>query len=168
MGTDQSKLRRFGLIVGVSLFLYTIAEIQFETPVRIESFGVPLLINRPYVLEWGLVGMSLYASWRYWYNAFLISISPFQARKLLLNRVYEEVNSMLQARELVLKFFPSLPRGRWEVKPLSEGGLSVGVEKSTFTWRNCHKTKILILLGDIDYTAPIWVNGLAIGLYFYI
>ncbi len=167
MATDVPKLRRFALGVGLILIVYTLAWVQLAKLINISPFGISFEIARPSVIEWGLVIVSIYAALRYWYYSFIKNTSPFRARTLLLKHEYpyETFSEPSQAREIISRFFPRLAQEAFKIDPIGDKGSGtcvVNVDSAKIPWR----VRFWTGLENLDYSAPIWVNGMAIMMFF--
>ncbi len=167
MATDVPKLRRFALGVGLVLIVYTLAWVQLAKLINISPFGISFEIARPSVIEWGLLIVSIYAALRYWYYSFIKNISPFRARTLLLKHEYpyETFSEPSQAHEIISRFFPRLTQEAFKVEGIGDGEsgtCSVYIDSAKISW----KVRVWTGLENLDYSAPIWVNGMAIMMFF--
>ncbi len=167
MATDVPKLRRFALGVGLILIVYTLAWVQVAKFINISPFGISFEIARPSVIEWGLLIVSIYAALRYWYYSFIKNISPFRARTLLLKHEYpyETFTETSQAHEIISRFFPGLTQEAFKVEGIGDGEsgtCSVYIDSAKISW----KVRVWTGLENLDYSAPIWVNGMAIMMFF--
>ena len=156
---DLPKLRRFALAVGVVLFTYAIAGVELKSPAEISPLGIPLVVRRPNILGIGLVITSVYATLRYWYYGTVRLVSPVRARRDLRHR--------------------RIPGGDQDL--IGSGGYSLGLKRYFPRFRGREATVIgqpgkpelsmplgvraLACLEDIDFTAPIWVNVIALATY---
>lgn len=164
------KLRRFSLIFGLILFTYSIAGVELETPARISPLGIPFILRRADLLGYGLLLGSLYGLLRYWYYAILIGLSPRRARKAILSGTFTDGSAprfesssgaeVERARKEIERYFPLLPlqKNRIEFTLSSEEGIVLNDVPLS--------SKILSLIHDIDYYSPIWVNLVAISVFF--
>jgi hypothetical protein len=82
---DFSKIRRFALIVALVLMTLIFAQVEIETPVKINPLGFPLIIKNPDLLSIALVLASFYALLRYIYYGMLAQPSPMHMRRILLS-----------------------------------------------------------------------------------
>ena len=167
MATDVPKLRRFALGVGLILIVYTLAWVQLAKLINISPFGMSFEIARPSVIEWGLLIVCIYAALRYWYYSFIKNISPFRARTLLLKHEYpyETFSETSQAHEIITRFFPRLTQEAFKVEGIGggeSGTCSVYIDSAKISW----KVRVWTGLENLDYSAPIWVNGMAIIMFF--
>ena len=157
MDTDLYKLRRFALAIGLILFLYAIAGVRLADSFTIHPLGIPLVIARPRVFEWGLVIASIYTAVRYWYYGFITATSPRRMREIIKHRKYPLVKDSSQAADMMRQHFPGV----------EDFNLSTNVPGQATIVFDCAKlpsrTKLSCAYRDIDYSAPIWVNALAIA-----
>lgn len=167
MATDVPKLRRFALGVGLILFVYSLAWVQLAEFISISPFGIAFEIARPRVIELGVVIVSLYAALRYWYYSFIKNTSPFRARALLLKHEYpyETFSEPSQARETINRVFPRLTQEAFKIDPTGDRGSGtclVDIDSAKISWQ----VRVWTWLENLDYSAPIWVNGTAIMMFF--
>jgi hypothetical protein len=164
--TDKEigKLRRFALAVGLVLFTVAIAGVQLESPTTIHPLGIPLHVKWPDVLGIGLCLASVYATARYWLYGFILETSPIAYRRLIrrgqpigppiaspsqFNRTYSQ---------LVGRYYPPL-RGKG---PTFTPGTN---EEPIQNLRLPLRSRALAGLENLDYLAPILVNGIALLTY---
>ena len=177
MTPDITKLRRFALSIGLILFFYAIAGVELDVAKSITPLGIPLVIKRPNLLGICLVVASIYAAVRYWYYSTIVSISPASARKFLRSGLFPlgtgkdlRGDTALRHEQAALifgRYFPRMGIATSEITVKQttdlEGTRFSGVEIPTsLPWR----TRMLIWLENLDYAAPVWVNIIAITLYF--
>ncbi len=173
---EITRLRRFSLAFGLLLVTFSVAGVEIDSPATISPLGIPLVLKRPGLLGIGLVLGSVYSLLRYWYYGILVGLSPRRARKRLENGTLTDgsitingsigINSIQhfheEARRQVDRYFPTIPG--W-AEPQTDvtgdsGGFHIRITTVPFYIR------ILALLHDVDYYAPIWVNLIAISVYF--
>ncbi len=169
------RLRRFSLAFGLLLVTFSVAGVEIDSPARIAPLGIPLVLKRPDLLGIGLTLGSVYGLLRYWYYGILVGLSPRRARNRLENgtlvdgAVTMDGSSSFsimpgfreEAKRQVDRYFPTIP-GR-AMPQIEVGGDDSGFHiKLTVPFYS----RLLALLYDIDYYAPIWVNLIAISVYF--
>ena len=168
---DLYRLRRFALAVGLVLFTYSLAAVELDMGETIRPLGVPLTVNSPEWLGIGLAVASLYALARFWYYGMATTTTPAAKRRsrlgeLGVTRRYKIDNSwrafpsdLRSQRDLVADVFPRIPGTRIKLFPEPPGG-------GTIMKIECIEIPLLLRLAarlqDVDYTAPIWVNGIAL------
>jgi hypothetical protein len=76
-------MRRFPLIVGSTLLLYSVAGVQAKSSVELGALGLRFDVARPGVLSAALVAVALWAMARYAYYGMILTISPMRARRNL-------------------------------------------------------------------------------------
>jgi len=171
------RLRRFSLTFGLLLVTFSLAGVGIDSPAKISPLGIPLVLRRPDLLGIGLILASIYGLLRYWYYGILLGLSPRRARKRLYNGTLidgattvdgssdvDKIKSFYEeAKRQVDRYFPTIP-GCIEPQAEVTGDSSGFHIKMTVPFY----TKFLALLHDIDYYAPIWVNVIAISVYFII
>lgn len=174
---DIAKLRRFALSIGIILFFYSIAGVELDTTARIIPLGIPLLIKKSNLLGTLLVFASLYGAARYYYYSTVVSVSPASARKYLRNGQFplgtgKDLRGDVdlrreQAAVIFARYFPRMGIATSKITVMQTTDLEntrfSGVEiPPSLPWN----TRALILWENLDYTAPVWINILAIGCYF--
>jgi hypothetical protein len=164
--TDQEigKLRRFALAVGLVLFTVAIAGVELESPATIHPLGIPLHVKRPNVLGIGLCLASIYATTRYWFYGFVVAASPIQIRrrirlgKPLGFRIESPSEFERTVKRLVSRYYPPL-RGRGaEFIPGTN-------DEPIQALRLPLRSRVLGQLENLDYLAPVLVNGIALATY---
>ncbi len=147
------------------VLLYAVAGVRLPENVSFHPFGISFVIDRA-ILEWGLVLISLYAAIRYWLNSVKKVLPPWRARKLLEEGQYgpiEEVKNVgLRVRDIGLRFLPGMKEPCSIVKRLDDGTGMVGASGGG---KRPWPTNLLIWMDNLDYTLPVWFNGLAILLF---
>jgi hypothetical protein len=83
MEDDSTPRRRFALVTGWALFLFTNAGLELPSPLKVTIFGVELLVTTPQIFIWGLFLTTLYAFARYYYYDTVLKVTPMKARRLL-------------------------------------------------------------------------------------
>src|SRR5439155_15197901 len=127
------------------LLLYSIAGVRLDSPAHIQPLGIPLVIERANIFEWALLGVSVYAAFRYWYYAILAAVSPFRVRKLILTHKYGPIKDLSQARKIVANYFPLYPLEGDTITPKGEAGFVIRIEGTAFNWTAHWRTKFWIL-----------------------
>lgn len=168
------SLRVFSLTIALLLITFALAGVRLESPAKIQPLGIPLEVTRPDLLTIALVLASVYSLVRFIYFALLAQPSPVRARSRLLRG--SRVNTTTRPASLdeferqvaaeMERYFPRLPSSPvkyevWEVEEPKEGyrfGLRMSVPRIV-QWAARFE--------DIDFLAPIWANGIALGLWVY-
>ena len=166
---DIARLRRFALSIGLVLFFYSIAGVKLKTSADIRLLGFTFEVLRPNLLPVVLILTSAYAAARYWYYGMVVSSSPHQTRKEMLagtipTRTLLELSgntgiSVGQIHLLLKRFYPRMDFNS-DVLSQAASQLRLALPPIKF-W-----TKLLNGLENLDYTAPVWINALAIAAYF--
>lgn len=170
---DLDKLRRFSLTTALILITYVSAGVDVDTIHAVSILGLPLMIRRPNLIIIGLIIASLYGTARYWYYAFLHKPSPRKRRRRFLKNftpsgqpdLYRGAVPMTTDEIAPLKrelpdIFPELPRVAPALtvgQPPKSGGSGVIL----FVPRRIRQAA---WFEDLDYSAPIWLNLLALPL----
>ncbi len=160
---ELPRLRRFTLLVGLILWAYLLAGGSVDKMLQVPALGLTLTFTRAHVLEWGLVLISLYASARYGYHSLVKSLTPWKARKLLETGQFGPMrippsNQAPETRAIASRYLPGFD-GVSIVKRLSQDYGFIGASGAG---KYPRKVRIWIALDNMDYTAPLWVNGSAI------
>lgn len=167
---DIPRLRRFALVIGLLLVVFAVAGVKLKSPTEIHPLGIPFEITRPYLLDIGLIASAVYAASRYWYYAMLVSLWPREVRAIIQRDqiLPSSVESRLPpdaklkhrgALSLLSRYYPKSVIKSEAIKISVDGHVAVQVPPTTF------RTRLLIFLEEIDYTAPVWVNVCAIIIY---
>ena len=189
---DIEKLRKFALLAALLLFSFSVAGIQLDPGTTASIFGVPFKIASPDLLPIGLVALSVYGLIRYYYYAIMLGPSPYRKRKDFLHTLRAKGGqgrykgsiflgpSKFSTTPLVLKkeelepkegtlmgLFPKVgtfsPRS--EVKPIrltdEDGEELVKYQAEISVPLPCY---LAAAAQDIDYTAPVWANLVALGI----
>ncbi len=171
---ELSKSRRFALAIGLVLLTYALAGVELKSPAEIAPLGIPLVVKRANLLGIGLVLAALYAGTRYWFHAIVLTVSPMRARRRLRRGQYpfhagpvtgiEFAEAIEKATD---RYFPSVggkaPRLAFDFE-VGTGFLTSG---SSFKIEKVPcRNRVLAGLENLDYTAPVWLNVLAVATYF--
>lgn len=157
--------RRFALVTASVLLLYSVAGIGFTDASTIQPFGITMKITRPEVFEFGLMVICVYAALNYWYQAYVIGISPGKIRQMirtgqtLFMFPYKWFESLDPDHEKIIRrYFPG--KTPYDIRPHRHGqygGFKLGSLPIS--------TKLWIGLDNLEYSAPIWTNVLALIVY---
>jgi hypothetical protein len=173
-GPDLEKQRRFALTLGLLVIAYFSAVVKPEAPLTFELLGAKLSIARPDLLPLALVLAAVYAALRFLYYACLIERTPWQVRRQMLAdmRPKEDGNTFeygLRDTQQVEPFvkelaavFPYADRAGKGISFTQEEHPETRVPFVRVTFRLTKTMRVLAWLQDADFTAPIWVNGLAL------
>ena len=164
MDTELSKLRRFALGVGAVLWAYVLAGGTVGELAQVPTLGLNLKFTRPTVIEWGLVLICLYGALRYGYHALVKSLTPWRARQLLETGQFGPMplppsNQSIEVKEIASRYLPGMEDQASVVKRITQDYGLIGVSGAG---KYPAKVRIWIRIDNLDYTAPIWLNGLAI------
>ena len=172
---DIEKLRRFSLGSGLVLITYFVAIVKPSSAVSFPFLGLTFNIMNPKYISIGFILASIYGLIRYSLYGMIIERSPSKTRKQLLSGklvkdAYEiNVQSKNDVDDVLKKLeyaFPSISKdgGGIEVNefmaPLfKEQRVSISYR---IRYKPTRRTNMLAICHDIDYTAPIWVNIVAL------
>lgn len=182
---ELSRFRRFALAMGVLLISYLLAGIRIKPEAEIEVFSIPWQILRPDLLPIGLALGSLYGLVRYWYYGLALRSSPYHERKVLLGAFSHSSStakerdtwtiatelSLEQAQDLRNRIHKLFPRflGRAPGSSITEQVELITTVSQSVKYGLLVSLPLPVRIGasmrDIDYTAPIWLNLLALALY---
>ncbi len=167
------KSRRFSLLMGLFLIVYSIAGVSVRLDENVTIFGIPLIINYPNLVGFGFLLASIYSTSRYLFYGIIIGITPKKARENLLNNrlpngnristesvssAYRDIESCRDGvTQEVKKYFP-------EVKPFRETKCKVSQEGKFYKFEIDYSksTAVLAWLQGFDHWLPIWVKIAAI------
>ncbi len=163
---DLRKIRRFALAVSLVLITYGLA-LEFDSTQGVQPLGLPFKVVKPELLPIGLMLASLYGAVRFWYFGCLLTDSPSRMRTGLQRRadglVNDERGPGIPTPEFQAEFkksFPQILRGR-------RARIHYGVERGQVTHLAVEipwEVRVATVGEQIDYTAPIWLNIVALGI----
>ena len=187
---DIEKLRKFALLAALLLFSFSVAGVQLDPGVKVSIFGVPFKIASPDLLPVGLVALSVYGLIRYYYYAMMLGPTPYRQRKVFLHTLHAEGGHGVYKGSIFLgpskfsttssapeelepkvgaltELFPKVgtfsPRS--EIKPIrvtdEDGEELVRYKAEISVPLPCY---LAAVVQDIDYTAPVWANLVALGI----
>jgi len=192
MAPDLEKLRRFSLAAGLILIGYIAAGVELEAGARLSVLGVPFIIRRPELLPLCLALTSIYGLARFYFYGFMLARSPQRHRKDLLHKLhghgrlgiyrgsvfigpthYSTTPSIqdraaveAQLKEIISAFpkvWRSIPSGtieqHWGIDDNDEPYFVYNAEVTI-----PFASRAAALLQDLDYSAPVWLNVVALGL----
>jgi hypothetical protein len=172
-GFELSKMRRFALAIGLVLLTYALAGVELKSPAEITPLGIPLVVKRANLLGIGLVLAALYAGTRYWFHAIVLTVSPMRARRLLRRGQYPfhaGLQTGIEFAEVIEKatnrYFPSVGGKAARLAFDFEIGTGFLTSGSSFKIEKVpYRNRVLAGLENLDYTAPVWLNVLAVAMY---
>ncbi len=165
---DLSKIRRFALAVALVLLTLVFAQVEMETPVKINPLGFPLIIRNPDLLSIALVLASIYALLRYVYYGMLVHPSPMHMRRILLSgRTFYTPNRGIQLED----YLKDSEKEVWRYFPkIGSKILISGSQDNT----GCHLElevpkyiRLLCWIENIDFLLPIFANIFAIAFWIF-
>ena len=192
MTPNLERLRTFALGTAVVLILYSLAGVELDQGAKASVFGLPFVIRTPELLPAGLMLVCVYALVRFYYYGMMLADSPQRHRKDLLHKTYipedyrayagsvifgpvryvttpahydrAEVERQLQE---LIRAFPKV----WRNRPTGSIAPEMTTDPDGESY-NVFEAKVTIpalcrlaaLIQDIDYTAPIWLNVIALAL----
>jgi hypothetical protein len=165
---ELERLRRFCLAIALVLVTYVFAGMRVDASKAISILGLPLTMSHPELIPVGLMIASGYSALRFWYYGFTLRRSPRRKRSQILRRFkyikagkYSALSLMSfsdkdHLEELVNAAFPQFPR--------KAAILSIIKEGSTPRIILTIPRRIIVAgwFEDIDYSAPIWLNLIAL------
>src|SRR2546427_2572083 len=164
MGADPTPRRRFALVIGWVLFLFTNAGVDLDSPLKLSVFGVQLVIITPQIVSWGLFLTTAYAFARYFYYDMVLKMSLIRARRLIIQGKLPEMELTgpgsldAQVTEIMKRYFPGLKKQE-EWKYDAPYGHFMKFEIVKMPWR----IKVICWLENLDYVLPLIVSGIAMG-----
>ena len=164
MDDDSTPRRRFALVIGWVLFLFTNAGVELDTPLKLTVFGIQLVITTPQIVSWGLFLTAAYAFARYFYYDMVLKMSPIRARRLILQGKLPETELTgpgsldAQVTEIMKRYFPGLKKQE-EWKYDAPMGHFMKFEIVQMPKR----VKVVYWLENLDFLLPLIVSGMAMG-----
>lgn len=178
MTPNLQKLRRFSLALGVILFSYVVA--GFDPVKDAEgkaTVNLPLVafkVDNPEYIPIGLVVASAWGLVLFWYYGLMLQRAPWRHRAGLLRDargtregthsktvpVRQIGNSWVQD---VRNAFPRFLTREILGSVVQKKGGSDWIASVNITRRQ----RVSAWFHDLDYSAPIWVNAIALGAWFY-
>ena len=176
---QAANLRRFALGISLALLAYSIFRETFESTIDLSVLGLSLPISRRF-LDWVLPLVSIYAMARFTYYSLILSKPPFSIRRELKNQVipihFWDGRDNAPILDLVSKaqvYFPGVKCEDIKVfldrTPTKINGMAnpENADKLQLVLPSLSRTtKFLIGIGNLDYTVPIWMNGIALFTFF--
>ena len=150
-GPNLQNLRRFSLVIGLSLITFSLAGIEIQADEVLRPLGFPLKISEPALVRTVLVIASVYAIIRFSFYGIFIAGTPRRRRKELwgrMGRPNPDVDAIAEIRSLYPIVFGKTPNF-----DSRQGGNDIPLV-----------CKIGAFLQSVDYTAPVWVNVIALFL----
>ena len=175
MERDLVKLRRFALAIGLILITYVLAEVRIGPQPKWAPLGIEFIIGNPKLIPIGLAFASLYQGLSFLFYGMLRIDPPWVARKKELAKATGDrmSSSGYWLAKHPVTADPKLVRNmqNW----LSEHSYP-HVDWSRFrpeTFKNAEGVdslrlvvpfyaKLYVFLDDLDFSAPVWVNALAL------
>lgn len=186
---NLEKIRRFSLASGIILITYYAALVEISSPLSLSVLGIPFKIKNPNYISIGVILCSFLSMLRFMFYGTLIKRAPYTIqRKLTLNKCadthsdgtktfinllkgetyeyeivcYSEEDYKTYYDELE-SVFPHIAHGNG----VKGDTINDGTESNKFKVGYIHfnitrKTRILSFFLNVDYTAPIWLNAIAI------
>jgi len=172
---ELDKLRRFALAIGLINLAFASAGVRLARDAEIKPLGIPLIIAAPKLLLFVLLVASLYASLRFWFYGYVITESPSAARRSVVELIktarkrddgyyYQIVRSSSEAQSWIGRVEKSVARGD---ATTHEAGRSPSVpidipSGAVVRIKYPNSARFLGWLQDVDYSAPLWVNAVAL------
>lgn len=189
---ELARIRRFALVAAVLLLLYSAAGVEVLAGGDLVPLGVPVRVSNPSIIVWGLVTLSLVGLVRFLYYGLMLGRSPYRVRREILHALHAEEGKgpyrgsvffgpgrfsttplahdrgmVEQEVSHVLDAFPGFGarRPQAKIKPLQ----LAGEDGEPYTaWEAeielPRVSRLAAALQDVDYTAPVWANLLALGI----
>lgn len=188
---ELARIRRFALIAAVLLLLYSAAGVQVIESGNLAPLGVPVRVLNPSIIVWGLVILSLVGLIRFLYYGLMLHRSPYRVRREILHALHAEdgmgvyrgsvffgpdrfsttplTNDRSDVEVEVSRLLDAFPgfgtrRPKANIKPVH---LTDDDGEPYTTWEAeieiPRVSRLAAALQDIDYTAPVWANLLALG-----
>lgn len=182
---DLQKLRRFSLALGVILFSFAVMGLKpvvtKEGETRINLPLIDFRIDKPNLIPIGIALGSAWGMVLYWYYGLMIQRAPWRHRREILS------NHKLSSDENYSVTFPSEAEADHFLNQLSEifprflnreTITEVGIVRGPVVMDDRHegvhvvfglsgRQRFAAWFQDFDFYSPIWVNTIALGVWFY-
>jgi hypothetical protein len=160
MEDDSTPRRRFALVTGWALFLFTNAGLELPSPLKVTIFGVELLVTTPQIFIWGLFFTTLYAFLRYFYYDTVLKETPMKTRRLLLEGkrplpLQRELSEPEIANVMKRYYYGLEKEKNWKIEYTV--GYFQHVNIMNVPWR----IKLICWVENLDYRFPLIISGLA-------
>jgi hypothetical protein len=190
MTPDIERLRRFSLATALMLIAYVAAGVQLQLGAHISVFGMPFIIRRPEFLPLCLLLASIYGLIRYFYYGVMLQHTPYRCRKDLLQKLHAysgdktyngsaffgpsvySTTSRAYKEEVerqLLEVISSFPKF-WNIRVIGKINTRYYNNEDGEAYANFDAEiripiacRLTALFQDIDYTAPIWLNLVALS-----
>lgn len=187
---DIEKLRRFSLVAALALIFYSAAGISLEPGAKASVLGIPFIIKNPDLLLVGFLLASTYGLVRFYYYAIMLNDSPHRNRKDLLHKLHakdgygnyngsvffgpseysttpmvHEHSEVEDELKSVVGAFSKIGRSRVFGEIKSHQGCDDDGELYCVFYAEIKiplACRMAAIAQDIDYTAPIWANLIAL------
>jgi len=194
---DLEKLRRFALAVGLVTLTYSVAGISLTPDAAISVLGLTFKVSRPGLLPVGIVIASLYSIIRFYYYGFMLKKSPYRVRRGVLDELHCLERPYIHGKRIPVYFgptefetklsdsdphriqqyvasfpnaFPRFARATPSIQTHQERASTMKGDLCTI-----YSAKVMIpircrlaaTIQDIDYSLPIWLNLISLGVFFY-
>lgn len=186
------KLRRFSLVMAMVLLTYSLAGVSLGPDAQVLVAGLALKVSRPALLPIGFVLASLYGLLSYYYYAFMLAVSPYRARRDIIDQLNSWAPNFISGRKVHLYFgptefetsawhtdrkeveryieqfpnaFPKFARARASVNLISDRNLNKdGDVYLTYAAKVTIpiRCRVAAIFQDIDYSLPVWINCIAL------
>lgn len=192
MEDNLQKIRKFALIVGFLLFMFSIAGISLNKNTETTIIGIPFVINSPDLISYSLILLSIYSVTRYYYYGVMLTDSPYRKRKkfirsldlkglkirgkysvyfgpdqLFLDKTDKLKSPSLEShvQENLTSLFPKVGSSK-AIAQLSSRPVdndSLGETKLYLHIRIPRSCRLAALVEDTDYFLPITANTIALA-----
>jgi hypothetical protein len=192
---DIGKLRRFSLAIALVILTYSIAGISLEPNSPISLIGLTFRVSRPDLLPIGLIIASVYSTISFYYYGFMLKKSPFRIRRDIIDGLNSWEPNFTPGKNVPVYFgprefetspwqghkevesyvanfpeaFPKFARARASAQVISEqfceedGKISTAYAAKVVIPIRC---RIAAIFQDIDFSSPIWLNIIALAIFF--
>ena len=154
---DLKNLRRFSLVIGLSLILYSstgLLGIEIDENEAIRPLGIPLKIDDAIIFPTILIIFSVVTTARFFFFGIIVAGTPRRKRKELWRslRQLPATDAARESKEKIIGELKSLYSNFFGVAPIYRTGGEDDIPPFC---------KFLAFLQSADYTSPIWINVLA-------
>lgn len=165
---DLPKIRRFSLLSALILFTLVIAGVKFNTPLDVKPLGIPLIVEKPNLLGFGIAIASVYATLRYIYFGMLLQPSPMRARRELTSEMtLFRVKLHSENWKQTEKEFQALVNANFPQTMRHKVKFEVDMSGRIYNLKIPLAVRLLCRIGDLDFLLPILANCLAVSLWLY-
>lgn len=159
---DPAKLRSATLIIGVTLLATSFAQLKVDVSKPVSFLGLPLVLQNENLVNYSLLGISLYYLFRYWFYS-MRNRSTWAVRAEVFNEfteVDDVIEKELETRNDVLDRFKNISHAGIQFE---DGGSYLKDNGKWELWlKKPKKYSWVTFIRDADFAAPAVINIVAI------